>query len=408
MPLPSPFHARTADLCTSLAWQTWSGYFAPSKYGTEHEREYLAIRHTVAVIDISPLHKLDLRGVDAALFLARTTSRDITRLGLGRCTCLCWCDQDGKLVDQGILTRVSEQHFRLTSCQPCLDWFGSQTSNLDVELEDTSATLAALAVQGPKARDTVAEALAPEDQLALRRLPFFGCMQAQVRGLECLITRTGMTGDLGYELWTGIQNAIDLWDAVADAGFAYSLIPAGLMALDMTRIEAGLLAPGVDYHSSRDALIPSQRYSPFELGLGWTVELERELFAGQAALIAAGASGLSRATVGLLIDWKELESLYLQAGLPAQLPTSAWRGAVPLYDQQNQQVGRATSGLWSPTLSQNLALGLVDSAWATLGTSLAIEVLVDDRRHRVTATVCPRPSFNPVRKKYTPDIGVQP
>ena len=404
MPLPSPFHPRTADLCTSLAWKTWAGYFAVEHYGTCHEREYYAIRHAAAMIDVTPLYKIDLRGPDAARLLARVTVRDITKLDVGRCTYLCWCDDDGMLLDDGTVTRLSDEHFRLTAAEPYFHWFESHATGMNVELRDTSAELASLAVQGPRSRKVVAAALAPEFHSELRGLPFFGAMLARIRDFECVVTRTGYTGDLGYELWCANESALELWDAVDMAGYAHGLLPAGLSALDVARVEAGFILAGVDYSSARDAAIPSQKNTPFETGLGWTVELERDAFIGQRALIERKGDESARATVGLVLDWNELEHLYEAEGLPPELPSTAWRGGVPVYGKTGH-VGRATSGVWSPTLKQNLAIGQVDKASAKLGTKLEMEVVVEYQRKRVTATVSKRPFFNPPRKRSTPKNG---
>ncbi len=401
MPVPSPFHPRTADLCTSLAWKSWAGIFAVEHFGTCHEREYYALRHTAAMIDVTPLYKIDLTGPDAAKLLARVTSRDITKLDVGRCTYLCWCDDDGMLLDDGTVTRLDDEHFRLTAAEPYFHWFESHARGVDVELSDTSARIASLAVQGPRSREVVAAALEPEFQSALRTLPFFGALAARVRGFDCVVTRTGYTGDLGYELWTANEFALELWDAVDLAGFAHGLLPAGLSALDVSRVEAGFILAGVDYTSARDAAIPAQKSSPYEVGLGWTVELDREDFIGRSGLAKSRSNPHRRATVGLVLDWNELERLFEAEGLPPELPSTAWRGGVPVYSASGQ-VGRATSGVWSPTLKQNLAIGMVGRSHAKVGTKLEMEVLVEYQRLRISATVSKRPFFDPPRKRFTP------
>jgi len=229
----------------------------------------------------------------------------------------------------------------------------------------------------------------------------FRAARTRIRDFEAVVTRTGSTGDLGYELWVDSADAVDLWDAVSWAGIPFGLMPAGLDALDVARVEAGFILLGVDYHSARSCIVAGQTSSPFEIGLGWTVQLEREPFIGQAALAAERARGPARATVGLVLDWGELEALYERQGLPPDLPSTAWRGFVPVH-ADGGQVGRATRGTWSPTLKQNIAIAMLDARHATPGAELSAEVTVEYRRERVRATVVERPFFDPPRKRGQP------
>jgi aminomethyltransferase len=398
MPVPSPFHPRTAELCTSLRWKDWAGYFAVCSYGATHEREYYALRHAVGMIDVTPLFKYDVSGPDAARLLSFVTVRDIGKLKLEQSTYLCWCDDDGKVLDDGTVTRLGEERFRMTSAEPYFHWLADQAEGLDVRLEDVTEKVAALAVQGPSSRALLASVV-DGDVTGLR---FFRALRGRVRDFECVVTRTGYTGDLGYEIWVENEHALDLWDALTVGGRAHGLLPAGLDALDVTRIEAGFILAGVDYFPARGAAIESRKASPFELGLDWTVKLEREPFIGQAALLAERARGSPRATVGLVLDWQELEAMYEAEGLPPDLPSAAWRGGVPVYSGA-RHVGRATSGAWSPTLKKYLAIALVESESAAAGTRLEMEVLVEFKRRRVTATVTERPFFDPPRKRETPE-----
>lgn len=402
MPVPTPFHPRTAELCESLLWKDWAGRFAVRSFDTSHEREYYALRHAAGMIDVTPLFKYDVRGPDAGRFLAWVTVRDVTRLKVGRVTYLCWCNDDGHVLDDGTVTRLGEEHFRMTAAEPYFHWLERQAGGFEVELEDVSDRIAALSVQGPTARAVVDDCVAVPGEGDVAHLPFFRALEGRVGSAPVVVTRTGYTGDLGYEVWTANEHALDLWDALMLAGRPHGLLPAGLDAMDVTRIEAGFILAGVDYESARGAPIESRCTSPDEVGLGWTVQLDRDPFVGQAALRRERERGVKRATVGLVLDWEELEAMYEREGLPPDLPTTAWRGGVPVY-RGGRQVGRATSGAWSPTLKQYLAIAMVEADASADGARLEMEVLVEYRRQRVTATVTPRPFFDPPRKRATPE-----
>jgi aminomethyltransferase len=395
MPIPTPFHPRTAALCTSMFWKEWAGYHAVRSFDVSHEREYFAFRNGAGVIDVSPLYKYDVTGPDAAALLSRVTVRDIRDLKIGRVTYLCWCDDDGKIVDDGTVSRLGEQRFRLTAADPTLAWLYRYARGKRVVIEDTSAKIAALAIQGPTSRDVLrACSDAPLDEL-----PFFGTTAAKLDGVDVRISRTGYTGDLGYEVWVDREHALKVWDAIMHAGRDHRCIPAALDAMDVTRIEAGFIMNGVDYFNASHCLIESRKSTPFELGLGWTVKLERDPFVGQAALRAEQQRGPAWGVVGLRYDWDEYEALFAKKGLPPQVPAGAWRDGVPVYDRTGKQVGQATSGAWSPMLKANLALASVRAPCFELGTRLQIEVTVEYERHRVGAVVEKTPFYNPERKR---------
>lgn len=395
--LGTPFHPRTAELCTSLSWKDWAGYHAVRSYGSCHEREYYAIRHAAALIDVTPLHKYDVRGPDAARLLSWVTVKDAERLKPGQVTYLCWCDDRGKVLDDGTLTRFDEHWFRLTAAEPWQHWLERNGRGLSVDVEDASDRVAALAVQGPCSRALLADAC-DGDVAGLR---FFRSLRTRVAGLEAVVTRTGYTGDLGYEVWVANEDAVPLWDALVAAGRPHGALPCGLDALDVSRIEAGFVLEGVDYSSARTALSEERCTTPYELGLGWTVQLDREPFLGQAALREEARRGSRRATVALDLDWEDLERLHEARGVPPALPATAWRGAEPVYGA-GRWVGRATSGTWSPTLKRYLAIALVEADSAAPGTELEMEVVVEFRRERVRARVVERPTYDPPRKRSTP------
>lgn len=395
MPRPTPFHPRTAALCTSYRWKEWAGYYAVCSYDTVIDREYFAVRHAAGLLDVSPLYKIEVTGRDAGRFLSRVLSKDVSGLGVGRATYLCWCDERGHVLDDGTVHRLGEQHYRLTASEPWMAWFGRFTRGYDVQLEDSSKKLAALALQGPLAREILKQGA---DAATLDKMKFFGVKAMKFSGLDVWISRTGYTGDLGYEIWVDAEQAVPLWDRVMAAGADYGIEPMGLDALDVTRMEAGFILQGVDYFSARTCIIDSRKSNPYEIGLGWTVELDRAPFVGQEALRGAEKAS-TWATVGLEVSWAELEALYDRWRLPPELPVGAWRTGVPLYAQDGRQIGQATSGAWSPTLKKPLALGCVRAEHAAIGQKLNIEHTVEYERHRVAATVVPRPFYDPPRKK---------
>ncbi len=395
MSIATPFHPRTSVLCTSLFWKEWAGHHAVRSYDTHHEPEYFAIRHAAALIDVSPLFKYDVSGPDAAAFLSRVMVRDIRKLKIGRVTYLCWCDDHGKVLDDGTVSRFAEQDFRVTSAEPALAWLSRQAGRFRVTIEDVSERIATLSLQGPRSRDILRDATDAD----LDALKFFGVTAATLRGIDVRLSRTGYTGDLGYEIWIHRDHALPVWDALMEVGEAHRITPVGLDAMDVSRIEAGFILNGVDYFSAHRCVVESRKSTPYEIGLGWTVNLEREPFVGQEALRLEKARGSRWAKVGLVIDWDEHEALFAKVGLPPQVPSAAWRTAVPVYDTGGRQVGQATSGAWSPTLKQNLALATVEAAYAAPGTALRMEVTVEFQRHRVTAVVTKTPFFNPERKR---------
>jgi len=395
MPVPTPFHPRTAALCSSMLWKEWAGCYAVRSYDTCHEREYYALRHAAGLIDVSPLCKYEVQGPDAAAFLARVMVRDIRKLRVGRVTYVCWCDDDGKVLDDGTVARLDEQHYRVTSNLPNLAWLSRQLRGDRVEITDSTESLGALALQGPRSREILAR-VADTDLDSLR---FFRVRPAKIGGVEVQISRTGYTGDLGYEIWAARDDALPVWDAIVAAGREHRLEPAGLDAMDVTRIEAGFILNGVDYFSAHRCLIESRKSSPFEIGLGWTVALDRDSFIGQHALRAERQRGSRWSMVGLSYDWEEYEALFDAVGLPPQVPDGAWRSPVPVFDERGRQVGQATSGAWSPLLKKNLALATVESSCAGAGGRLRIETTVEYRRRHVGAIVTPTPFFDPERKR---------
>ena len=377
-----------------MSWRDWAGYFAVSAYEAHHEREYNAIRNAAALIDVSPLFKYRVSGRDAARLADRILTRDVPKMKIGQVAYTHWCDGEGKVIDDGTLSRLREDVFRWTAAEPTLRWIRENAHGLEATVEDVSDRIAAVALQGPTSR-AVLQACTEGDVAGLK---YFRVMTAKIKGIPVEISRTGYTGDLGYEVWVDAPQAAPLWDALMEAGQPFDITPTGMLALDVARIEAGLILLDVDYSSSKKALIPSQKYSPYEIGLGRLVNLDKAPFIGQAALRREAREGPARQLVGLAVSWDDVERIYDEAGLAPQLPATASRVSVPVY-QDGAQVGKATSTTWSPTLKRLIALASVSSEAAGVGTKLEIEITVDHQRKRAGVTVAALPFFDPPRKR---------
>ena len=399
MPVGTAVHERAVRLCESLNFREWAGYYAASVYETHHEHEYNAIRNAAALIDVSPLFKYRISGPDAAKFINRVITRDISKVAVGQAIYCCWCDEQGKVIDDGTISRLSENVYRWTAAEPNLRWFRQNSLGLDAQVEDISAEVAALALQGP----TSARLLQKAADADIAGLKYFRVTRAKIAGVDVEISRTGYTGDLGYEIWIPWNEAPAVWDAVVEHGRAFDLHPAGMLALDVARIEAGLVLIDVDYTSSKKALIDSQKYSPYEIGMARLVDLRKENFIGRDALEKENRSGPQRSLVGLDINWDDVERLHDAMGLAPQVPSTASRVAVPVY-RGGAQIGKATSTTWSPTLKKMIALASVRRECARPGTELEMELTIEAVRHKARATVRELPFFNPPRKTATPPL----
>ena len=397
MPIGTAVHERTFALAESLNYREWSGYYAVSAYEAHHEHEYNAIRNASALIDVSPLFKYLIRGRDAVKLVDRVITRDARKLTPGQVYYTPWCDERGKVIDDGTVTRIDEETFRWTAADPSLRWFTQNATGLNVTIEDVSEHLAALALQGP----TSARLLAAVADADIRHLKYFRMTRGTIAGVEVDISRTGYTGDLGYEIWMPWDRAVVVWDALMSGGRAFDIHAAGMLALDVARVEAGLLLIDVDFHSSKKALIDAQKYSPFEMGLGRLVTIADQPFVGRAALADEQRRGPAKQVVGLDVSWPAIEQLYDDLGMPPQVAATASRVPVPVY-RNARQVGRATTTTWSPVLKKMIALATVSAPYFAPGTALECEVTVEAVRHRVPAIVVQTPFFNPGRKIQTP------
>jgi len=399
MPIGTAVHSRTFALCQSLSYREWAGYFAVSSYEELHEHEYNAIRNAAALIDVSPLFKYLITGPDAARFVDRLITRDVSKMSVGQVFYTPWCDERGHVIDDGTVARLGETRFRWTAADPNLRWFTQNAAGLNVNVADISEEVAALALQGP----TSARLLRAVSSADIDRLKYFRVTSGTIAGVTVEISRTGYTGDLGYEIWMPAGSAVRVWDELMEGGKPFDIKPAGMLALDVARVEAGLLLIEVDFFSTRKALIDRQRYTPFEMGLGRLVSLDKARFVGQQALRREHAEGPRRQIAGLHVDWTTVERLYDGMGLPPAVGATASRVAVPVY-RGSRQVGKATTTTWSPVLKRMIALATIDRPHYAEGTALEMELTIEAVRHRVPATVVPTPFFNPPRKTATPPI----
>ena len=393
----SPFFERTSKLNESQEWRRWSGYLAATNYELNHENEYFAIRTKAALLDITPLYKYIIEGPEAQRFLDRLVTRNIYICKVGQVMYTPWCDEYGKVIDDGTVQRLSEHKFRITSAEPNLEWLQYNATGMDLIISDDSVSTAALALQGPNSR-VILNTTAND---SLDSLKFFWMMDTKFGDIPVSISRTGYTGDLGFEIWLDPKDALSVWDLLLEKGNPYGITPTGLQALDIARIEAGLILLDVDYISSRHAIIETRKSSPYELGLGWAVKMQKKDFIGKQALQREVAGGSEWEFMGIEIQWSELENHYRNVGLAPGLPSTSWRTSTPLYYNQ-EQVGYATSGAWSPILKRYIALAHVKSIYAIEGTELQFELKVEHFRKLTTAKVVKTPFFDPERKRSCP------
>ena len=399
MTVGTAFHPRTAPLNARMQWREWSGFFAASEYHDSHVIEYNAIREAAALIDVSPLFKYELRGRDALRLVDRLIVRDAAALTPGRVFYTPWCDEHGKVIDDGTIHRLEDadggQVVRWTAADPQYRWLRLNAHGLDVDVADVSERDAAIALQGPLAR-AVLEAATREPFGDLR---YFRRRRASLGGIPIDVSRTGYTGDLGYELWIPADRAVAAWDALVEAGQPYRIRPAGMLALDVARLEAGLILIEVDYTSAVHSHISAQSFSPWEIGLGRLVDLAKADFVGKRALVdEIAAGGPARRLVGLDIAWTEIEALYAAEGLAPYAPPTVSREHVPLH-ANGRQVGRVTSTGWSPLLKKMIGLASVGVAHARTGSRLQVEWTVEAKRRLVSATVVDTPFFDPPRRR---------
>jgi len=391
----TPFHERTSKLCLPQNWRRWAGYFVAGSYELTLDREYWAIRNSAALIDVTPLMKYIITGRDASRLLNRVVTRDMDKLKVGQVYYTGWCDDEGKLIDDGTVSRLDEATYRLTSAEPNLRWLSMNAVSLDVAISEVTDSVAALSLQGPNSRAILNRAANdPVDGLK-----YFRLMQNRLDGVSVTISRTGYTGDLGYEIWMDAQDALRVWDLLMEAGADYGIAPVGILAMDMARVEAGLFMLEVDYTSTGHAWIEPQKSSPFELGLDWTVALDKPgYFVGRRALEREKAEGSAWKLMGLEVEWDGMERLFKEVGLPPQIPGMAVRASLPVL-VGNVQVGYASTSTWSPLLKKYIALAHLQKLYCEVGTNVRMEITVEHHRQHAPARVVKLPFYEPEWKK---------
>ncbi|HEY7332668.1 MAG TPA: aminomethyltransferase family protein [Candidatus Limnocylindria bacterium] len=393
----TPFHPRTSALNQTGLWQHWSGHLVVTRYGASDKFEYFAARNAAGIFDTSPLYKYRIAGADAERFLAGMLARDIRACPPGHAHYTTWLDDRGFVLEDGVIQHRAPDEYLLTSAEPNHAWFADRVGRLRVTVEEVSLDIGALAIQGPRSRDLVAR-LVP----AAAQLPFFGLTTGTIAGHTVTVSRTGYTGDLGYEVWADAPDACDVWDVLWEAADGYGILPYGMGALYMMRIEAGLMLLGVDFDSSRFAFNDAHRSTPLELGWRWMFKGladDDRPFIGRRALEREIAGKTSRWTmVGLVVDWEDYDRVYTAAGLIPPKDHRPVHEDWMVYDDERARVGYATSFMYSPVLQRHIALARVRPDLAKAGTRVHLEFTVDHHYQQVAAHVARLPLYNPERK----------
>lgn len=383
--LETPFHARARELQQNDQFVAWAGYSTVDVFTTV-EQEYFAVRNATTLYDLTPMVKYRVTGPDAERYLNRLVTRDVRKLKVGRVSYVVWCNDSGHIIDDGTIFRLGPQDFRVCTAERQLDWFADSAIGFDVALEEVTSEIAALAVQGP----TSCFVLKRFGLGGIERLRPFELAEFDVAGRPLMASRTGFTGDLGYELWMRPEHALAIWDELLAAGRSRGIRPIGSQALNMARIEAGFLLPNVDFVSAEHTIRVNRDRTPLELGLGWLVDFDKPHFNGRRALLAQRAQGLRRLLVGLDVAGNK----------PAHNAL--------LYAEQagRREVGSVTSAMWSPTCKRNIALAIVDTPYCAPGTTVWADIYLNRElvweRRMAAARVVERPFFAPERRRATP------
>jgi aminomethyltransferase len=394
----TPFHDRTSAANETGLWEHWSGYLVAQKYQLSEKFEYFAIRNSAGLFDSSPLFKYRIHGPDAEKFLGGVLARDIRTCAVGHGQYTAWLDDGGFVVEDGVIFRNGPDDYLLTCAEPNLAWFEGLVGRHRVSFEDESEGTAVLAIQGPKSREILAT-LVP----GIERVPYFGLCDSRLAGVPIRISRTGYTGDLGYELWIPADRALAVWDEVAEASAGRGVVPFGMIALYMARIEAGLLLLDVDFTSSRYSWTNATRSSLVEVGLGWMVRdlaNDDRTFIGRSALERELRDRSSRWKVtGLVLDWRDYDRHYDDAGLiPPKDHTPVQDEYYVYSDDGVTQIGYATSLMYSPMLQRHIALARVPLDRSTPGSTVKLELPVNHRYEYFDAAVARLPLYNPERR----------
>ena len=381
--LETPFHERTYEACYNNDWYRWAGYKIAREYSNT-ELEYTAMRNTAGVLDITPMHKYDIKGTDAIKFVDKLVTRNVTEIKSGQVMYIIWCNEDGNVIDDGTVFCFNSNHLRIFCAERNLNWFSDTAIGFNVEVEDVSDTIAALAFQGPLSCK-ILNLLNVKD---IENLKPFYFDNFDLNGCKVTISRTGFSGDLGYEIWCKNEDAINVWDSLFTFNRDYKVLPAGMNALDMVRVEAGFIQPNADFMSAEQALRPNRMRNPYELGMGWLVDLNKNYFTGKKNLINLKKKTLTKKLVGLDI----------QGDKPAI-------GSV-LYDKNKKEIGIVTAGMWSPSLKSNIAFGYVDKDHMKIGSKVFAEIYhpeeLEYKKIWAECSVVKKQFFNPPRRHKVP------
>ena len=381
--LETPFHKRTFEACYNNDWYRWAGYKIAREYSNT-ELEYTSMRNTAGVLDITPMHKYDIKGKDAIKFVDKLVTRDVTQIKPNQVMYIIWCNEDGNVIDDGTVFCFDKNHLRIFCAERNLNWFSDTAIGFDVEVKDVSDSIAALAFQGPLS----CKILHLLNVKNIENLKPFFFDNFDINGSKVTISRTGFSGDLGYEIWCNPEEAINVWDSLFKFNRDYKILPAGMNALEMVRIEAGFIQPNADFMSAEQALRPNRMRTPFELGVGWLVDLNKNYFTGKRILNDLKKKPLTKKLVGLDI----------QGDKPAI-------GSV-LYDKNRKEIGIVTAGMWSPSLKSNIAFGYVDKDHMKIGSKVFAEIYhpeeLEYKKIWAECLVVKKQFFNPQRRHKVP------
>jgi len=394
----TPFHERTNALNETGLWNHWAGHLSANRYQNSDKFEYFAVRNAAGIFDTSPLFKYRIAGADAERYLSGILARDIRTCGPQQAQYTVWLDERGFVLEDGVVQRHGTDEYLLTSAEPNYAWLADRVGRLRVTIQDVSLDIAALAIQGPRSRDLLTR-LVPKT----KQLPFFGITTGRIGTKKVTISRTGFTGDLGYEIWVETPDALTVWDALWDSTQGHGVLPYGLAALRMLRIEAGLLLLAVDFDSSRFAFNDAHRSTPVELGWSWMfkglTDDDDRPFIGRCALLREMSEKTSRwRMVGLVVDWEDYDRVYRAAGLIPPKEHTPVHEDWMVYDDDRQRVGFATSFMYSPILQRHIALARVRPDLARPRTRVHLEFTVDHHYQQVAAHVARLPLYSPERK----------
>lgn len=398
MILTTPFHERTNALNETGLWNHWAGHLSANRYQISDKFEYFAVRNSAGIFDTSPLFKYRISGADAERFLSGILARDVRACPPNAAQYTTWLDERGFVLEDGVVQRRGPDEYLLTSAEPNYSYLADRIGRLRVDITDVSLDIGALAVQGPRSRDLLAR-LVP----SVKQLPFFGITTGAIGSRPVTVSRTGYTGDLGYEIWVESSDALTVWDALWGSVTGYGVLPYGLAALRMLRIEAGLLLLPVDFDNSRFAFNDAHRSTPIELGWSWMfkglADDDGRPFIGRSALLKEMTEKSSRwRMAGLVVDWEDYDRVYREAGLIPPKDHTPVHEDWMVYDGDRERVGYATSFMYSPILQRHIALARVRPDLAKPGTRVFLEFTVDHRYQQVAAHTARLPLYNPERK----------